>query len=222
MPAVLGKLDHARFAADLNGLNQIHHRHIGQLADEARARVMRLFDSDALAFLQRDLQARDDLLDVDRLGQILVDAELQTADLLFHRGFASQEHERNLGPRRVGFDPFAKLKSIDIVEENLGDDDVGHRLGKRLQRSSGVHCCCDGESRFAKRNFEDCYASWVTIDEEHTLLEHAPLPSVTVCRCAKKWYLTASATATIASPQRLMRIENHDHRRTRDAIESNE
>ena len=63
-------------------------------------RDSRLFSSSdcALLLLQEDLDAGDDLFDVDRLGEVVLDAELEAADLVLDVGLRGQEDERDLRP----------------------------------------------------------------------------------------------------------------------------
>src|SRR5262249_30679731 len=80
--ALACEVDDARFPTDLDGLNEIDHRHVGELPGELGLRLALLRQRRALLLLKQDLHARDDLLDVDRRVQVLLDAELEPTDLV--------------------------------------------------------------------------------------------------------------------------------------------
>src|SRR5215468_9125462 len=81
-PALAGEVDDAGFSTYFNGLNQVNDRHVGELAGELGLRLALLRQRRALLLLKEDLDPGDDLLDVDRLRQVLLDAELEPADLV--------------------------------------------------------------------------------------------------------------------------------------------
>ena len=58
------------------------------------------FDRRALLALQRDPNPGDDLLDVDRLRQIVVDPELEATHLVFDVLVRGEKQERDVGPIR--------------------------------------------------------------------------------------------------------------------------
>src|SRR5262249_29337838 len=66
-PVAAREVNHARLAADLDGLDQIDHRHVAQRAGELGPGFPLLLERGALLLLEQDLDAGDDLLDVDRL-----------------------------------------------------------------------------------------------------------------------------------------------------------
>src|SRR5690606_26547258 len=80
-----GELDDARLAADLDGLDDVDHGHVGDAAGEAGAVLLEIEEL-TLPLLQQDVDPRDDFFDVDRLRQVVVDAELEPLDLALDRG----------------------------------------------------------------------------------------------------------------------------------------
>ena len=91
-----------------------------------RIAVLALVEVRALPLLQQDVDPRDDLFDVDRLGQVVVDAELEAADLVLDRGLGGEEHERDLGPvgrRRARGDAARSRRGRS--ELRLRDDEIG-------------------------------------------------------------------------------------------------
>src|SRR5262249_54027487 len=112
--AFAGKVDNTRFSTDLDSLNEIDHRHVGELAGELGLRLPFLGQRRALLLLKQDLHARDDLLDVDRLGQVLLDAELEAADLVLDGLGAGEEDERDLVPLRPLLQALTQAEPIEL------------------------------------------------------------------------------------------------------------
>src|SRR4029077_20573722 len=97
----------------------------------------------------------DDLFDVDRLGQIILDAELEAADLVLDRGLAREEYERDISPvcRRSYF--LAELEAVDVVRKlGLADDQVGRVQLELVERILDGHRRRDGKPRLAQGHLE--------------------------------------------------------------------
>src|SRR5690606_32803178 len=73
----VAELEHARLAADLHRLEEIDQPHVGERAREARLGD-RVAPRQPLALLalQGEVDARDDLFDVDGLDEVVLDAQL--------------------------------------------------------------------------------------------------------------------------------------------------
>ena len=148
LPEIGGELDRSALAADLDRLQEIDDGHVRELAAELGARVL-AFESLALLSLQQHRDARRDLLDVDRLGQVVVDAELEATDLVFDCLRAGQEDERNRGPAIVFLDRRAKGKAVVTGEPRVRDDEIGLCVIEKLERFLGGLGGCDRETRLA-------------------------------------------------------------------------
>jgi hypothetical protein len=126
-----------------------------------------------LPLLEQDIDPRDDLFDVDRLGQVVVDTELEAANLVLDRGLGGEEHERDLGPVGGAAHTTTELEAIEVGWKfRFGNDQVGcvelelvERVGYRYRRR-------DGKSRFAKRDLQHSQTASVAIDQEQALLGH--------------------------------------------------
>jgi hypothetical protein len=134
----------------------------------------------SLLLLKQDVDPRDDLFDVDRLGEVVVDAELEAFDLVFNRRLGGEEDERNLGPVGHAAQTTTQLETVEVAGElRLGDDEV------RSVRLELVECVGDGdgrrdaEARLAQRHLEHSQTASVPIDQEQALLRHAEQPSDT-------------------------------------------
>jgi hypothetical protein len=89
-------------------------------------RDSRLFSSSATRcfFLQEDLDAREDLFDVDRLGEVVLHAELEAANLVLDVGLRGQEDERDRRPVGVLLEPLDQLEAVHLRHLRVGDDQV--------------------------------------------------------------------------------------------------
>ena len=132
-------------------------------------------------FCEQDVDPRDDLLDVDRLGQVVLDAELEAADLVLDRGLGGEEDERDLGPvgvartRRRSSKPSSSVGNF--VSEMMRSGDVQLELVERvLHRLRGR----DGEPRLAQGHLQHSQAASVPVDQEQALLRHGAPTSESV------------------------------------------
>ena len=167
------QVQHARLLADVDRLQQVDEAHVGERAGEARlARAAPLLEPGALLALQNEVHARDDLFDVDRLGQVVLDAELEAADLALHRQVARQEDERDVGPFRACADLFDEREPVDARQARVGEDQVGPRDIEHLERGLGVGAGRDVVAGLAQADFEHPQASRVGVDEQEVLLGH--------------------------------------------------
>src|SRR5262249_9650833 len=76
-PVGAGEVNYPGLSADLDGLDEFDHRHVAERAGELGPGLALLLEGGALLLLEQDLDPGDDLLDVDRLRQVLLDAELE-------------------------------------------------------------------------------------------------------------------------------------------------
>ncbi len=159
------EVDHAGLAADLDGLDEVDHAHVGDVAGKARAAVALSLDPLALGALEQQADPRRDLFDVDRLGQVVGDAELEPADLVFDRGLPGQEDERDLGPLRAQLERLAEREAVHVVHLGVRDDEV--RLGSLylVQGVTAVGRRRDVVACLLERDLEDAQATDIAVDE---------------------------------------------------------
>ena len=166
LAGLAGEVDQAGLAADLDGLDQVDHRHVADAAGEPRAAVAALLDPRALPLLDQDARAGDDLLDVDRLGQVVLDAQLEALDLGFDLGLRREEHERDVGPLGVGLEALAERVAVEFVEQRLRDHQVGRRQLDLVEGVLAVDRGGDDEAGLLERHLEHAQAARVAVDQE--------------------------------------------------------
>ncbi|MFO0602510.1 MAG: hypothetical protein U0324_05010 [Polyangiales bacterium] len=103
-------LDDPGLAPEVDGGEQVDEAHAPELAREARARRGR--QRLAAPARQHELHAREQLLQVDGLREVVLDAQPQPPDLVVEVHRARQEHERHPRPRLVGLQPLAEVVAV--------------------------------------------------------------------------------------------------------------
>jgi hypothetical protein len=103
------------FRPDLEGLHQVHHSEVAQAPAEASPRLAPL-EALLLRLLENHPRPGDDLFDVDGLGQVVLAAHLQPADLELHGFLAGEEDERNVTKPLVRLEAPAELEPVQLVE----------------------------------------------------------------------------------------------------------
>ena len=178
-PATIARrqVQHAALAADVDRLQQIDQAHVRQRAREARRRQrVPMLQALALSALQLEVHARDDLLDVDRLGEVVLDAELEAADLALDRAIAGQEHEGDVRPIGVFAQMLDQREAVDLGQPSVRDDHVGRRQLHHRQRTFAVTARCDTITGLTEAYREDSETSLVRIYQEEVLLGQAVVP----------------------------------------------
>ena len=94
---------------------------------------------DALLRAAREEQvhARDQLAHEDGLGEVVLDAELEAADLVLDRLLAREEHDRDRGPLGLLLEPAHQRVAIERGKAGVGEDQIGRRvldLRERVER----------------------------------------------------------------------------------------
>ncbi len=160
-------------AADVDGLQEVDEPHVGEGATEARlGRDVAQLQALALLALQLEVHAGDDLFDVDRLGEVVLDAELQAPDLALDRAVARQEHEGDAAPVVVLPELLHQLEAVHAGQARVGEDQVGRRKLDHLDRLFGVATGSDRVASLTKAHLEDPQATRVGIDEQQVLFRH--------------------------------------------------
>ena len=177
-----GQRDRAALARDLDGLNEVDHRHVGELTAELRASCVLLLEALVLLALQQHRHSRRDLFDVDRLGEVVLDTELQPADLVLDRLLAGEKDERDQLPTRVVLDLHAQVEAIATGQSRIRDDEVGLGVLEKLESFFRRLRWSDREPGFAQADLQHSSVSSVAIDDEEILPRHAfrpggPLPN---------------------------------------------
>ncbi len=68
---------------------------------------------------------QDELVDVERLAEVIIRADLEAGDLVLRLDFGGQEEDRDLGELRIGAHGFADLVAVHIGHDDIQDDQVG-------------------------------------------------------------------------------------------------
>ena len=137
-----------------------------------------------------DPYARDHLSDVDRLGEVVSNPELETADFAFDRTIARQKHERYSRPGRVFSQSFHEIESVRVAELGIRQDQV------RFVGLEDLECALDARAGshvvacVAEAHLEHAEASLVSIDNEEILPGHYPTFGPHRVRTAPLWCLT--------------------------------
>ena len=165
------ELDGAGLAAHLEGLHQIDHAHVRQAAAEPGLRLA-LLDPFLLDLLKNHLHAGDDLFDVDRLGQVVVAAQLEAAHLELDRLLAGEKDERNVAKAFVAFEHPGQLEAVHLGHSGFRQHQVGRRDLHLVERVFAVNGRGHLKASLLQADFGNSQVLCVAIDEEEMLLCH--------------------------------------------------
>ena len=171
-----------RLPAHVDRLQQIDHAHLREGPAKPRPRVAALVCKPG-ASLPRELDsdASNHLANVNRLGEVVFDAELEPANLAFDRPIARQKHERDMGPLRFLSQLLDELEAVQVAEGRVGEDQI-RPVG--VQDLQGLpHAGTPGHvvARVPEAHLEHSETTGVGIDDEEILLGHCTLLSAGVC-----------------------------------------
>src|SRR5690606_16063974 len=110
--ALATDVDGPRLPADVEGLHQIDHAHVGEGSREAALRVLAPLQLLLLRLLENHPDAGDALFDVDRLGLVVLTAQLEPADLELHRLLVGEEDEGDATEALIGLERAAQLEAV--------------------------------------------------------------------------------------------------------------
>nr|WP_231864925.1 hypothetical protein [Sorangium cellulosum] len=169
------QVDDPALPAHLERLQQIHDVHVedrpGEPGPPRRREVAR---RDPLARPPREEQrhARDELAHEDRLGQVVLDAELQPADLVLDGPLAREEDDRDRGPVGVLLHLADEGISVHVGEARVAEDEV--RRGDLELRESVRSVLRGGHAvtGLFQADLEDPNAARIRVDQEELLLGH--------------------------------------------------
>src|SRR5690606_13831553 len=120
-PPAEREIEHAALSADVDRLEQIDQAHVGERTAEAGLRPHGLaLERLALVTLELELDAREDLFDVDRLGEVIGDAELEPLHLALDRRVAREEDQGNVLELLVLTELFHEGEPVEIGEDGIG------------------------------------------------------------------------------------------------------
>ena len=149
-----GELSYPRLAPHLHGLDEIHHGHIGQVPLES-CLSFPVREDLALLLLQHHLDPDHQLLDEYRLGQVLLNAQLQATDLLLECFLLGEEDEGEPLPAGVILEPLTELIAINSRQPGVGDDQrrapIYYAVQSVLAALGGDH----GVARLAQAHLKD-------------------------------------------------------------------
>ena len=155
----------ARFAPDLDRLDQVDDTHVAQVAGEAGF-LIAPFQRLALLLLEQDFDPSDDLLDVDRLGQVVVDAQFQAPDLVFDRFLVGQKDEGHVAQLGLGPQLLAELEAVHDRHLCVRDNQGRRRDSHFFQ---GIHAVDGGGDRkpsLAQADLHDPQGFGITVDQQ--------------------------------------------------------
>jgi hypothetical protein len=167
------EVQHAALAADVDGLEQVHQAHVRERAAEAGLGLHALaLEAHALTALQLEVHARDDLFDVDGLGQVVLHAELEALDLALHRAVAREEHEGDLAGVLALAQPLHQLEPVHVRQAGVADDHIGATQPDHLDGRERVGARGHAVAGLAQADLQHAQAALVGVDEEEVLLGH--------------------------------------------------
>ena len=176
----LRQMQNPGFPTEINSLQQVDDGHVLEGAREGRSRVRSTLEVVSRLALQEHPDAGDDFLDENRLRQEVVDAELETSNLVFDGGSATQKNERDGSPFGFGLHLFGKRVSVYFRHIRVGNDQI-RRFGLYLGEGiDAIHGGGHVVARFAQAHLEHAQAPGVVVHDEQSLLGHwsRPLPAV--------------------------------------------
>ena len=116
---------------------------------------------------QHVAHARQQLLEAERLGDVVVAAGRQPADLVLGRVARGQEDDRRA--RALGAEPAGDLEALHVGEHHVQHDQVGTEGGDRGQRfgagARGLH----GEALEAQGHRDDVDDVGLVVDDQHAV-----------------------------------------------------
>jgi uncharacterized protein (TIGR02266 family) len=132
----------------------------------------------------RIMRARDDLFDVDGLGEVVLGARLQALDLRLDGLLAGEEDEVNVTKPLVALDDLAQLEPVHLGHAGLREHEVRRADLDLLERVLSVDRRRHLEAGLLEADLHDAKALRVTIDQEQVLLRHGEdLSRVKPARC---------------------------------------
>ncbi len=170
----VGDVEDAALARDLEGLEQVHHAHVQDGSGEAGAPRRGLPGGDALLgpAVQEHVDAGNEFSDEDRLGEVVLDAELEAPHLVLHGLAAGEENHGNGGPFGLLLHSLDQSEAVEPGETCVREHEVGCRELDFLQSIEPVFGRGDRVARLLQADFEDRAGVGVLIDEEKLELGH--------------------------------------------------
>ena len=138
--------DRPALLRDLEGLQQVDDGHVLDRAGEAR--LERRGDAavrEALlrAAREHDVDAREQLTNEDRLGEVVLHAELEPADLVLDRALRREEDDGDRRPLAALAKAADERVAVHPGELRVGDDEVRRLLLDHLERGRSIGRACD-------------------------------------------------------------------------------
>ena len=112
---------------------------------------------------QRRLHPAAELADAERLGDVVVGADLEAEDLVDLVVAGGQHDDRNLAP---GAEPAADLDPVEARHHHVEDDEVEALRGEQVERLAAVACDHDLIALLAKRIRKKRLDRLLVVDEQ--------------------------------------------------------
>ena len=119
------------------GQRHIAAAHGGAVRRRVEADLAELDDRGGLLFAgvpaQDRLDPQDDLARAERLGDVVVGAELEADDAVELLALRGQHDERQAGGRGVALEQARELEAVEARQHQIEDDEVGETAANRLE-----------------------------------------------------------------------------------------
>ena len=112
----------------------------------------------------------DQLLEAERLHEVVVAAERQTAHLVV--GAVARGQEQHRCAAAVGAQPPAHLETVEVRKHHVEDDQIGSHGRSRIEGLPTVRGRVHLEADVAQRGFEHRAKVLFVVDEEQAFLGH--------------------------------------------------
>ena len=114
--------------------------------------------------------ARDELLEAERLHEVVVAAEREAAHLVLGAVAGGEEQHRRAAA--VGAQPPAHLEAVEVGEHHVEHDQVGPHRRDRVERLATVRGGVDLEADVPQRGVEHRAEVLLVVDEQQAFLGH--------------------------------------------------
>ena len=119
---------------------------------------------------QHGAHAGDELLEAERLGDVVVAADREALDLLLGGVAGGQEHDRHVVP--VGAQPLHDREAVAVGEHHVEHDEIGPELLGRAERFGAVAGDLDAEALVAQGGRDEVGDVCLVVDDEDSGVSH--------------------------------------------------
>ena len=190
----ISKVDHAALSRHLERLKEVDDRHVLYRSRKMRAsaRVRARRGNGLLrAARQEKVYPRQELAHEDGLGEVILDAQLEAADLVLDRFLTREEDHRNVRPLRSILEALDERVAVELRQAGVAQDEV-RRLQLDLREGvEAVGGSRDAVTSLLKADLEDPHASRVGVHQQELLLGHGQ-PGLSFALSVMRKFCTAA------------------------------